>query len=356
MKPRSNMQRRPEVNDETARLRIADIARAAGVSVSTVSRILNEKSDVSPRTRARVLGVIESTGYLPDPHARLLASGRNDTITLIYPIGTDGSDEVMLQFIVSANEVAADERFFFNLTTRETTEEQLMSIYRSGRVGGIILMQICLHDWRVAFLKERGLPFVMIGRTDDCDDLCYVDLDFEKAVTSIFDYLVGLGHRRIGYLARTEAVRREQLGPAVREMSGYRKSIRKHKLERLYLSPESNFESHFESTQQLLQLQPDLTAIVTTWDEGVTGVVEALRSAGRRIPEEVSVVCSACTDKVATSIIPAVTSVSIPSRVMGAAAARMLVTRLREPETPPEQLLLSPELKIRESAASVYRS
>ncbi|HUX49539.1 MAG TPA: LacI family DNA-binding transcriptional regulator [Spirochaetia bacterium] len=349
------MERRPETKGEAARLRIADIAQAAGVSVSTVSRILNDKSDVSSRTRAHVLGVIESTGYLPDPHARVLASGRSDTITLIYPVGSDGSDEVMLEFIVSANEVAADERFFFNLSTREATEEQLMSIYRSGRVGGIILMQICLADWRVEYLKERGLPFVMIGRTADCDDLCYVDLDFENAVTSIFDYLVGLGHRRIGYLARTEAVRRAQLGPAVREMSGYRKAMRKHKLERLYLSPESNFDSHFESTQMLLRRQPDLSAIVTTWDEGVTGVVEALRAAGRRIPEDVSVVCSACTDKVATSVVPAITSVSIPSRVMGAAAARMLVKRLRDPGTPPEQLLLNPELKIRASTAPVRR-
>ena len=334
-----------------ATLHIEDIARAAGVSVSTVSRILNNHRDVSARTRSRVLEVIDATGYTPHPHARRLASGKSDTIALVYPFTSMQNDDTLLEFIVAVNEVAEANSFFFNLSTRKVTREQLLSIYGAGHVGGIILMQICLDDWRVEFLKRHEFPFVMIGRTKECEDLWYVDFDFEGMMLSIFDLLVGLGHRRIGYLARHEALRAQGFGPAVREMRGYEASLMKHGLASNWVSTKANFVSCYDATRELLRRDPALTAIVTTWGQGATGVIEALRGARRHIPGDVSVVCSDCTEKFAQSTFPAVTSIQLPADKLGAAAAQMLVRRLKENPSTPEHLTLLPEVSVRASTA-----
>lgn len=332
-------------------LHIEDIARAAGVSISTVSRILNNHSDVSERTRSRVLELIEATGYTPHPHARRLASGKSDTIALVYPFTSTQSDHNLLEFIVAANEVAEANSFFFNLSTHSVTQEQLLSIYGSGHVGGVILMQICLEDWRVELLRRHRLPFVMIGRTEECEDLWYVDVDFRAALLSVFDLLVEFGHRSIGYLARAESFRRRGFGPAVREMQGYEASLEKHHLSSNWLSTEATFASCYEATLELLRRTPSLTAIVTTWAQGVTGVIEALRRSGRRIPEDVSLICADCTEKVALSTYPTLTSLQVPSGRLGGAAAEMLVRILKDTPSSADHLLVVPEVSVRESTA-----
>lgn len=332
-------------------LRIEDIARAAGVSVSTVSRILNNHRDVSARTRSRVLDLIEATGYAPHPHARRLASGKSDTIALVYPFTSMQSDDNLLEFIVAANEVAVAERFFFNLSTHNVTREHLLSIYGAGHVGGVILMQICLHDWRVELLKRHRLPFVMIGRTNECEDLWYVDVDFEKMLQSIFDLLTSLGHRTIGYLARPEALRKQGFGPAVREMRGYEAAIEKHGLSSNWISTESSVASCYDATRDLLRRIPRLTAIVTTWGQGVAGVIEALRHARRRIPEDVSVISADSTEKAALSTFPTLTSIQLPAGKLGSCAAEMLVRILKENPPTPEHLILVPEISKRGSTA-----
>ena len=131
---RTRTDQKKEGADGHGTLHIEDIARAAGVSISTVSRILNNHSDVSAKTRSRVLEVIEATGYSPHPHARRLASGKSDTIALLYPFTSMQNDDNLLEFIIGANEVAEASSFFFNLSTHRVSRAQLLSIYGAGHV------------------------------------------------------------------------------------------------------------------------------------------------------------------------------------------------------------------------------
>ena len=329
---------------------IADIARASRVSVSTVSRILNNRPDVSEATRKRVLAVIRRMGYFPHPHAQRLASGTSDTIALLHPIRW-AADYILLDFILAASAVAEEQRFFFNLVTRPLTMDDLKSIYKSRHADGVILMEICLSDRRVDFLRKAGLPFVMIGRTADCDSLTYVDPDFHGAVTTVMDHLTGLGHRKIGYLQHPRARMEEGYGPAVRQAESYSRYVDSRGMPRLVEDTDFSYTGSYRAARALLEAEPGITAVVSPSGDGVSGIVEAARHAGRKVPEDLSVASSSCAERVALSMLPALTSVNMESTLMGTIAARMLIRLLKDRSFVPEQHLRPPVFVVRNSTA-----
>ena len=320
------------------------------MSVSTVSRILNNRPDVSEATRKRVLAVIRRMGYFPHPHAQRLASGTSDTIAMLHPI-TGDADYLLLDFILGASAVAEEQRFFFNFVTRPLTPDDLRSIYRSRHADGVILMQICLSDWRVDFLRRAGLPFVMIGRTSECDDLCYVDPDFQAAVTAVMDHLTGLGHRSIGYLQHARTLMEEGYGPAVRQSDAYSRYVKDRGLPSLLTETDFSYAGSYTATCALLETEPGMTAVVSPSGDGVSGIIEAARHSGRRVPEDFSVVSSSCAERAAMSILPALTSVNMEANLMGSIAARMLIRLLKDRSYAPEQVLRPPVFTVRSSTA-----
>src|SRR5258708_10011308 len=172
-----------EVEKENAAdLTIDDIARLAGVSVSTVSRILNDKPDVARATRQRVKQVIDDLGFSPHSLAQRLAFRRTRSIALVYPLADmEGRADVAI-FIRKAAFAAEAENYLFSLAAAPPTESRLLSLYRSAQVEAGILMEIHMDDWRVEVLKQNGYPFVMIGRCADNTDLSFIDFDFEAAI------------------------------------------------------------------------------------------------------------------------------------------------------------------------------
>lgn len=138
---------------ETDEVTIADVAKAAGVSVSTVSRILNNKPDVAESTRQQVLDVIQSMSYKPHAQAQRLAAGQSKTITLLYPLYNPGQqliNQLHLEFMVGAAAAAGEHNYFFNMLTKPASNNYLRSLYRSSHVDGVILMEIQLQDWCVS--------------------------------------------------------------------------------------------------------------------------------------------------------------------------------------------------------------
>jgi len=330
---------------------IADIARASRVSVSTVSRILNNRPDVSEATRKRVLGVIRRMGYFPHPHAQRLASGTSDTIALLYPV-RGAADYILLDFILAASAVAEEQRFFFNLITRLLTRDDLKSIYKSRHADGVILMEVCLNDWRVEFLRRAGLPFVMIGRAGTNEGLSYVDADFHAAVSTVMDHLTGLGHRKIGYLQHPRARMEEGYGPAVRQAESYSRYIKDRSLPNLVAETDFSHAESYRATRALLDAEPGMTAVVSPSGDGVSGIIEAARNAGRRVPEDLSIVSSSCAERVAFSVLPALSSVNMESTLLGSMGARMLIRMLKDRSYTPQQALLPPVFVARSSTAA----
>lgn len=336
---------------------IADVARAAGVSVSTVSRILNNKPDVAKKTRAQVLDVIEELNFQPHVQARVLASGKSKIIALLYPVDSRNGqpiDQLHLDFMVGAATGAGEENYFFNVITNVIDENALLKMYQSQQVDGIILMEIDLHDSRVKLLQENKYPFVMIGRCANNDGLIYLDLDLEKSVITAFDYLVGLGHQKIAYLGYDASSHERGFGPAIRGWEGFEASIRKHNLEKVYREPRYIRDDMYTTTLDLLEQEPDLSAIVTMADAPVAGVFEALRHKGYILPNDFSVIGLAI-DRLANIMTPTLTAIRFPAYEMGYRAAKVLIKYLSNDEDSDIQEIIEPVLVERDSVAPVLR-
>ena len=145
---------------------IVDIAKAAGVSVSTVSRILNNKPDVAEETRQRVLQVIEEQRFAPQMSWQQLRSGKSRFIALHFPQDFNPPAQTI---ITSAARRCEKAGYSLNLIVGPLNENDLLAIYRSGQADGIILVEILTHDWRVELLRQHDMRFVMIGRSADLD-------------------------------------------------------------------------------------------------------------------------------------------------------------------------------------------
>ena len=322
---------------------IAEVAQTAGVSVSTVSRILNDKPDVAEKTRQRVLQVIEELGYTPHIQAQRLAAGKSRTIALLYPVDYIEFTRQEMGFISGVGKAFGEADFFLNLITTPVTERSLTNLYRSGQADGVILMEIDMHDWRVDTLRERNYPFVMIGRSADNTGLQFVDLDQENVVIAAFDHLVGLGHQQIGFLTFPETLLDRGYGAAVRSMRGYKKVCEKHGFTPTCLQVDLTTQTLFESTQNLLEKQPDLTAVVTIEGSTTVGVIRALQELGRPIPEDFSII-TVTTEQTAKLISPPLTYINFPSFELGYRAAQMLVNILNKQPLEVSQIVLPPQL------------
>jgi DNA-binding LacI/PurR family transcriptional regulator len=335
-------------------LTIVDVARAAGVSITTVSRILNNKPDVAPATRERVLATIASLGYTPHAQAKNLAGGRSRSIAVLYPADSIGFSGLEFDFFIGMANVASKNEFLFNLLFHPLSENELLNLYRSNRVDGVILMEVHLDDWRPALLREHGYPFVMIGHCEDNTGISFIDFDFEAALMLSMKHLHDLGHREIGFINLTGALRDQGYGPSVRGLRGYARGCAKYELKPKARDARPTIENVMSATQDLLDEYPDLTAITTLHTDGLIGIMRAATSRGLDVPTDFSVV-GLIPDQIASLITPPLTAISFPAHVMGTRATQMLVQMLDSDIHEPEAMMLKPRLVVRESTAVVRK-
>jgi len=330
---------------------IADVAKAAEVSVPTVSRILNNKEYVADETRDRVNQAIHKLGYVPHIQARRLRGGESRTLALHYPVESPHllSGVVETPYITGAAAAAAVQEYYLNFLISQLTPHSLLNTYRSNQVDGMILLQVSLDDWRVNLLREHDYPFVMIGRCRDLDNLTFIDLDFENAMLAAFDYLTTLGHREIGFLTYPRSWRMAGLGPAVRSLEGYDQALRKYGFRAHYREIGlGEVEEGFAATLDLLDENPQLTAIVTTSHFTAAGSIKALTRRGYRVPEDRSVMAIAF-GGIANGITPSLTALEWSPYDVSYQATLMMIDKLKQADLPAQQFLVAPELVIRES-------
>jgi DNA-binding LacI/PurR family transcriptional regulator len=334
---------------DSSELTIADVAKAAGVSVSTVSRILNGKQDVAAATRERVLKMIEQLGYAPHAQAQQLRARKTRNIGLLFPLKYPGNvpyNSLDTDFMVSAAASAGEQNFIFSLLTTPVTKQSLLNLYRSSQVDGLVLMQIYLNDWRVDLLRDHGYPFVMIGHAEDNEGISFIDLDFEGAIMTAFEHLIQSGHKQIGMISLHKNMRENGYGPAVRAWNGHQQIIKRHRIAAHVREASFVQQEVFEATLSLLDEVPDLTAIVTPHANGALSIIQALTERGRRVPEDCSVV-GFTSEQTARATRPALTSIDFPALEMGHKAVEMLIKTLTGELDEPEQILIPPKLIIR---------
>ncbi|NJN43707.1 MAG: LacI family transcriptional regulator [Anaerolineae bacterium] len=334
---------------------IFDVAQAAGVSVSTVSRILNEKPDVSEKTRQHVLNIINELGFVPHAQARRLATRESQTIALLDPINRKGEraiDQLHLDFMIGAATAAGEQNYFFNVIATPITERNLLDLYRQVHVDGVILMEIYQDDWRVNLLRDKNHPFVMIGRCADNTGLSFIELDIEASTHLAVEHLVALGHQKIGFITYPTPMREKLYGPAMRSWSGYHAALEKHNLTPYVREINFTIPEMAEATSSLLDEESGLTAIFSLTDAPINGALSVLKERGYSLPQEFSIVGLAI-DRIAEIMAPKLTAIRFPSYQMGYQAASMLIEKLQNDPLKEEQILLVPELIERETTGMI---
>ena len=323
--PKPNSPSTPSAERSGRKLTITDIARLAGVSKKTVSRVINRSSDVRDATRDRILKVVAEHGYTPDPQARALALRRSQFIALI-------SDQPNPQYIVDFQSGILEglEATSYQLVIRPcdrrspTLHDDICEIVKQQKFFGVILTpSISEDDELIGRLRQINCPYVRIAA---------VSLDSPENMIETHDYvgaaeaarhIAGLGHRRIAHIRGPDTFL-----SAKERLRGFRVGLAEHRLavdEQYLLRGGYTFESGLACGEKLLSLSTPPTAVFAGNDEMAVGVYQAVRQAGLRVPEDLSIV-GFDDAPIATRIWPTLTTVRLPIQHMGRTAAQLLVS------------------------------
>jgi DNA-binding LacI/PurR family transcriptional regulator len=334
---------------------IRDVARTANVSVATVSRILNNKPDVSGETRQKVLDVIDELGYARSMQWKQITSGKTRVITLHYPYKLAISNQVSLHFITGVTTACEEHGYSLHLVTQALDENSLLDFYRTNQSDGVILMEIRMDDWRVKLLRQHYLPFVMIGRCENNDGVNFVDFDFESAVTVAVNHLINLGHQNIAFVSVVTDPEQNHYGPSVRALEGYEKVCVQYNIPKLYCEADNGFENVKLATLNLMESHPEITAVITIFDTAAAGIFAAINSLGLSIPDDISFVGLADVQGAELSS-PSLTIMHFPASSMGYDAAKILINELEKGIKTSKQILVGPKLVIRSSTGFVRKA
>lgn len=324
----------PARTAETAAVTIHDVAARAGVSIKTVSRVLNHEPRVTPDTRARVQAAVSELRYTPNPAARNLSSAVTATLGLAFPARAHSSMASGRAYTlgIQAGALSACERLDFGLLllpcdwSSPTAAPELVRRAQARRVRGVVIASpVDMTPGLLLQLREADIRASVINANDLDGDLPSVAVDDEHAVTGMVGRLVALGHRRIGFVGGLAGTRTS----ADRE-AGYRRAMQAAGLpvDPAWITNAGfEFELGRAAGERLLDLQPRPTAIYAANDDMALGVMHAALDRGLQISRDLSVAGFDDTEG-ASFIWPPLATVRQPLADMAVAAVEQLAAQL----------------------------
>jgi DNA-binding LacI/PurR family transcriptional regulator len=328
---------------------MADVAKRAGVAVSTVSYALSGTRPITEETRQRIFEAMAELGYHPNLLARSLVTKRTRTIALFFPaIMNRALSEAQFEFVASAANVASQRNYGLLLWTVPGEDHQLQRLIQEGLIEGVILMEVKLHDPRVEFLRATGFPFALIGHCEDNAGISFVDYDFADGLRKSVHYLAALDHRAIAYFNFPQPLFGAGFGPAVRSLEGFNTGLAETGVRGF--SSASSYVPHEAASafRTLMTEHPDITGVIVANETICAGTYQAAYELGLRIAEDLSVIAVA-SQYTAEKTTPPVTSINLPAAEMGRIGAELLIDQLESSSDRATQLLLAAELVIRQS-------
>jgi LacI family transcriptional regulator len=333
-------------------LTLEDIAKQAGVSRSTVSRVVNDDPNVSENVRKRVHQVISTTGYHPHAAARSLASQRSWMIGLVLPrtVSNFFTDPYFPRLTQGVAQACNQHNYTLGLFLLETMDDEkriFPLISHKGLLDGILLQTAQIGDKLINRLVNSDFPMVIAGRPFHANGISYIDVDNVSAVYEAVCHLIQLGYKRIGtitgFLNGTVGIDRKK---------GYLKAITKHGLqvdENLIAEGDFTEESGYLSMRQLLPYNPD--AIFAASDTMAIGAIRAVREAGLRVPTDIAFI--GFDDLPIASLSDyKLTTVRQPIVQFGAKAVDTLIDMIENGIKPSRRIIMETELVIRESCGA----
>ena len=327
---------------------LAEVAKHAGVSASTVSYVLSGKRSISRSTRERVELSIEALGYHPNAGARALASSKSNIIALMMPLRTDMYVPVMMEIALAVTTTARAHGYDVLLLTGEEGPAAVRRVTGSGMADAMILMDVELDDERLPLLRESEMPAVLIGLPSDPAGLTCVDLDFAATGALCAEHLAALGHREIAVIGEAPAVYERHTGFAERTLEGLRLKSRELGLRLLHRPSQGGYDAMTATLTRVFDERPGTSGFIVQNESAVEPLLGLLRRQGRAVPEDVSVV-AICAGPVAQQASVQLTAVSIPAEQMGCQAVEHVITKLAGRAADVVELIV-PELTVRASS------
>ncbi|WP_152394486.1 LacI family DNA-binding transcriptional regulator [Paenibacillus guangzhouensis] len=324
---------------------ILDVVAKSGVSLATVSKVLNNVPSVRDSNRQKVLQAIKELDYRPNSAARSLARGSTGVIGLTLITLQDTVFETIVQ---SVNECLEEQGYFlalsiFNPTKKDAREHNIL--FQEDRVDGIIVLSPLNEENDITELKRKGIPFVIIDNHVENSRALTVNVDNTKGGYDAARHLLELGHTKIAHLSGPEhflSVRQRR--------QGFEQALQEAGLTPLVISNTTfGIRTGFEAAQAWIAQGLIPTAVFAGDDGLALGVMEAFQSAGYRVPQDISVI-GYDDQAFASEIHPRLTTVRQPGEQMGQQAARLLL-KLIQGSKRNTSIMLQPEIIVRESTA-----
>lgn len=312
-------------------MNIKQIAKVAGVSVATVSRVMNHPENVAPKTRDKILKIMEEEEYKPNWFAQGLNFNKTKTIGLVIP---HMLNSMYMEIAKGVEDVARQKgyiTFMCNVEKNRELEKNYIEQLLTRRVDGIILMFSSLDEDFIKTVEAQNVPVVLIGEDRAAKGFNTVKVDCRLGASGMVSHLVENGHKTIGILYGNDP-QQESLDM----LEGYRSILEKNdmKVQNEYMkSVENTIEGGYLGAKKMMEKNPP-QAIFTTSDEIAYGAMDAIKDNGLRVPEDIAV-AGFGNARMSNLVEPKLTTVELPVHKMGVYGARLLFD-LIEAEDKPE--------------------
>jgi LacI family transcriptional regulator len=335
------------------KLTLEEVGKLAGVSRSTVSRVVNNQPGVKNQVREQVLQVIQETGYIPNPAARSLAANRTMMLGLVIPrsVATFFGDPYFSKLTQGIAQACYSHNYMLSLFlfyTKEDEQKLLPHITQNSFVDGLIVQATTDTDPIIPYLLNNSIEFIMLGSLSEMDPrMNFIDVDNNTGGYLATDHLIGLGHQRIAHIAGTLDNR-----AALDRKAGYEKAFTDQNIPidpNLIIEGDFTEESGYSCTKQLLKMKPD--AIFASSDSMAVGALRAVMEAGLSVPDDLAIVGYDDLPP-ATSTSPKLTTIHQPIRQFGINAVEMLIDIITNGNNLPHQAVYDTHLVIRQSCGA----
>lgn len=272
-------------------VKINEVAKAAGVSISTVSYALSGKRPVSEKTRRRIEAAVADLDYRPNAGARMLAGRRTHIFALTEPLRPDTYAPTHMAFVLAASVAARRKDYDILLLTDEEASVGMRRVAESGLVDAILVLDVAPTDERVELARQLGTPAVFIGVPDDREGLVCVDLDFSAAAELAVDRLADAGHARVGLIGQPpESYRLSNFPPRVRD--GFLRRAEERRLPSSFRMPDGPGTPAERTRRAVSDMVDDgVTGLVLQCsEEAHVAVLDELQRRGLRVPDDVSLI------------------------------------------------------------------
>ena len=333
------------------RVTITDVARAANVHASTVSRVLNGRAELSllPETRERVIAAATRLGYRPSALARGLRLRRTFTLGMLVPDITNPVFPSIIKGVEGAAHTRGYHLILCNTDDSFEREASYLRVLREWRVDGILIASSSTADSTIAELRREKVPFVLLNSASRASDDLAVVPDNRQGAAAAIEHLIQLGHRRIGLVAAPQTTMAGQ-----ERLLAARATLRRHHLghgdDLVAVADSFSEASGYRAARRLLLDGEPLTALFCANDLIALGAIRLAREINLSVPDDLSVV--GFNDIPQSELFdPPLTTVHVPQEEMGVLAAAVLIDALEGKHHVRRQVLLETELVVRGSTA-----